>query len=130
MKIVSSAVERTARWDVHRTSDQIPVGGLTFIATMLVPRAQTSLDIGAKVTVELGTGDRSRRNTRKRSRSRKPLRAPKTTCRPAVTRVNRDGRRSFITDFVPRTNGGAAAGGGSCSHDRTPILRALVCGAG
>lgn len=53
LKVVSSAVGKRARWEMLRTGDESPTGGLTFYATVLVPKGLLSCSIDGLLEVWL-----------------------------------------------------------------------------
>jgi len=53
LKLVSSAVGKTVRWEILRTGDEPPTGGLTFLATLMVPKGTKSIRVTGSMVVEL-----------------------------------------------------------------------------
>lgn len=53
LKIVSSAVAQRARWEILRTGDEVPTGGLAFFATALTPVEITSCPVEGVLQISL-----------------------------------------------------------------------------
>jgi hypothetical protein len=52
-KTISSAVGSQARWELLRTTDQIPLGGLKLVATVLAPSSLSECSAEARLEVSL-----------------------------------------------------------------------------
>jgi hypothetical protein len=53
LKLVSSAVGQTVRWEILRAPDEAPTGGLTFLATLMTPTGTASAKIAGSIEIEL-----------------------------------------------------------------------------